>query len=501
MRLLIGCLMAATLAGCRIDLPVAPINQSRELVVALRKAPTTYQTEGEKPAGFEYDLLIEFARELGLPLRAVVAANDSEAIRLLRSGQVHIAAGWLSPLPGDKELVATRRYFRSQPVVVQHEAALAPTSSDDLSGKVIHVGSGSSLATLLHRLREKVPSLTVVERPDPDGLSLARDLADHKFEAMLLDAPVLDIAHNYFPELQATLPVGAARDIAWLMTATQAPLLLERANRFLSKLEADGTLAEIRDRYFGHIRRLTQINALEFITSLRADLPKYQQLFQQAQRRTNIDWRLIAALAYQESQWDPHATSFTGVRGMMMLTEETADRLNVSDRLDPKQSIPAGAEYLAILRNQLPDSVSEPDRTWLALAAYNLGMGHLNGARAIAKSLGADPDSWYAMKKVLPLLTRPEYYERLKSGRARGGEAVIMVENIRAFYDILSLHAPAYDPIAHDTENHGGRGIRPATMLAMPGWRQAQGGAPSIMHPKGLREHSPQEQIATAAAR
>ena len=184
-----------------------------------------------------------------------------------------------------------------------------------------------------------------------------------------------------------------------------------------------------------------------FIERMQSVLPAYRVLFHAAQASTGIDWRLLAALAYQESQWEPLAASPTGVRGMMMLTGDTADRLGVSNRLDAAQSIRAGAEYLSDLRDSLPSTVREPDRLWLALAAYNLGMGHLNGARHIAKTRRADPDSWYEMKKVLPLLAQPQYYTRLKSGRGRGGEAVIMVENIRVYTDILNHHERAYRPL------------------------------------------------------
>jgi membrane-bound lytic murein transglycosylase F len=132
----------------------------------------------------------------------------------------------------------------------------------------------------------------------------------------------------------------------------------------------------------------------------------------------------------------------------MMLTEDTADRMGVDNRLDPMQSTRAGARYLAAMMEELPEEIKEPDRTWLGLAAYNLGMGHLNGARTFAKQMKRDATSWYDMKKVLPLMSQPEYYSRLKSGPARGGEAVIMVENIRNYYDILSQFEPAWQPTA-----------------------------------------------------
>ena len=230
---------------------------------------------------------------------------------------------------------------------------------------------------------------------------------------------------------------------AWAFPANGDAALPERANAFLERIRQDGTLDRLVDRYFGHVHRLNANDIERFLERMHSVLPHYRRHFVDAQEINGIDWRLLAALAYQESQWDPHATSYTNVRGMMMLTEDTADRLRVTDRLDARGSILAGARYLVELKEQLPPEVAEPDRTWLAMAAYNLGMGHMNGARFIATLVKRDPDSWYEMKQVLPLLAKPEYYSRLKSGAARGGEAVIMTENIRTYYDILRRYEKA----------------------------------------------------------
>ncbi|MCK9258357.1 MAG: transglycosylase SLT domain-containing protein, partial [Azoarcus sp.] len=202
--------------------------------------------------------------------------------------------------------------------------------------------------------------------------------------------------------------------------------------------QSGGLIARITDRYFGHVRRLDEQDITTFIARIQERLPRYLKYFQDAEAKTGIDWRYLAAVAYQESHWDPLATSRTGVRGMMMLTAETADRLGVSDRLDARESILGGARYFSMMVDQLPDEIPSPDRLWMATAAYNLGMGHFNGARAIARRLGKDETSWWEMKSVLPLMSRPEYAVRLKSGPARGGEAVIMTENVRNFHDILS---------------------------------------------------------------
>lgn len=200
----------------------------------------------------------------------------------------------------------------------------------------------------------------------------------------------------------------------------------------------------LRERYFGHVTRLNEADVRGILEKRTTLLREYKPHLHAAQSESGLDWRLLAAVAYQESQWDAHAVSFTGVRGLMMLTEQTADRLGVKDRLDPRESILGGARYIILLRDGLPETVPEPDRTWMALAAYNLGSGHLHDARRLAKALGKNPDSWADLKAVLPLLGRREYAGKLKYGYARGGEARAMTENVRIYFDILTKYEKPY---------------------------------------------------------
>jgi membrane-bound lytic murein transglycosylase F len=278
-----------------------------------------------------------------------------------------------------------------------------------------------------------------VQAANEDAL-LAR-LANGEIDTVLVNSSHLDVSRLFYPNLGSAFAVGQPAGLAWAFPINADPWLLARANSFFQRIAGDGTLQRLIDRYFGHVKRLSTADVETFLQKVQVLLPHYRAYFQLAGEITGIDWRLLAALGYQESQWNPLATSPTGVRGLMMLTTETADRMKVSDRLDPGQSILAGCRYLADLKDQL-DPVPEPDRTWLAIAAYNLGMGHLQGGRQLAKGLKLDPDSWSDMKKMLPLLSRPEFAARLKSGAARGGEAVIMTENIRTYYQILSRIEP-----------------------------------------------------------
>jgi membrane-bound lytic murein transglycosylase F len=183
-----------------------------------------------------------------------------------------------------------------------------------------------------------------------------------------------------------------------------------------------------------------------FMERMRTSLPEWKPMFVAAQEATGIDWRLLAAIAYQESQWDPGATSETGVRGFMQLTEDTARHLGVSDRLDPRQSVLAAARYLHDLKEKMPRRVAEPDRTWFALAAFNIGLGHLEDARVQAQRDRLDPDRWRDVRRTLPLLALPEYYEKARLGYARGGMPVAFVDRVRAYYDILLRTQDAHQP-------------------------------------------------------
>ncbi len=437
---------AVCMAGCG-EKPPQALATAKELVILTRPGSTTYTPDdGNGASGFDYDLACMLAQDLGLKYRIVVADNDADIMRRLKDGEAHLAAAWQIPVD-DPELKASVPYYHSHNVLVTPEASLPLTAIKQLAGKTVHVVAGSRQEAALREIAKKVPDLIIAAEDRHNELDLMEGVAARRFDATLVNNAEFDIGSNYYPELQDSLVIGEERPIVWLFAPGVEPGLIAKANAFLERIQKSGEMDRLKDRYFGHVDRLTQADSVRFIERIHTVLPLYRPLFHAAQTSTGIDWRLLAALAYQESQWDPLATSPTGVRGLMMLTEDTADLLRVSNRLDPAQSIRAGAQYLNDLRDALPPSVREPDRLWLALAAYNLGMGHLNAARYLATTQKANPDSWYEMKKILPLLARPQYYNRLKSGKGRGGEAVIMAENVRIYSDILNRHERPYRPM------------------------------------------------------
>lgn len=432
---------ALLLSACsRLD----PPEKSGELVVAVRADSVFYQeASGEEQAsGIEHDLAQAFADELRVKVRFIPARDTTELIDLVRSRKVHFAAA-APALGGVADIRSTPPLRESRGLLVQHADSTPLDDIESLAGHSVEVLPG---APELQSIRQLQAQLAITEVPEASEIDLLARVASRRSDLAAVDRAHYDVAVNFYPDLAIARELPEKVAYVWAFHAKDVALQA-KAEDFIARIRGDGRLSRLHDRYFGHIKRVGANNMAQFLQLMQTRLPHFRREFHQAQLLTGLDWRLLAALAYQESNWDPLATSPTGVRGMMMLTEDTADRLRVSNRLDPHQSILAGARYLADLIEAMPEEAEDPDRNWLALAAYNIGQGHFNGAVAIAKGLKRDPASWYEMKQVLPLLSRPQYYNRLKSGKARGGEAVIMVENIRNFYNVLTRFEVPYVPV------------------------------------------------------
>jgi membrane-bound lytic murein transglycosylase F len=422
---------------------IAPPRPGGELIIATLRGPTTYFEDGAGGfAGLEFELWQSFAARLRAQPRVVVAQDEQELWQLLRAGKVHVAAAALKRGNDDSDiaLFADGYHTINAELVINGEQTTRPPP---LAATEVTVATGSQYGQLLRALGAGAPRRTV-ELTGVDPLALLERVAAGTLDATVADSHLVAVARHIMPELHSQLALGKPRTLAWALPIGTDPRFVAAVNEHFRALSADRRLARLIEKYFGHVHRLSDADVEEFLLRTQRVLPRYRPLFKQAQERSDLDWRLLAALAYQESHWDPLATSPTNVRGMMMLTEETAETLGVTDRLNPRESIAAGARYLSSLRDELPLAVVEPDRTWIALAAYNLGLGHLGAGRRLARKLGLSADKWIDLKRALPQLARPEVAASVGSSRARGGEAVIMVENVRTYYDILARDQAAF---------------------------------------------------------
>ena len=328
-------------------------------------------------------------------------------------------------------------YMQTQTVVIRRRGAKGLNSPPDLAGARVMVIGGSSYEELLESLQADIPGLEWEARDDVGIEDLLLAVADRAIDATLVDSSVYAINRSYYPRIEVEFTIGEAVPHAWAFPRGSDDSLVQKARTFLLQQKETGRLESVMNRFYAEEERLDRPRMFHFLQDTRERLPHFIDVFRNAGRAHEIDWRLLAAVGYQESNWNPAAESATGVRGIMMLTEQTAMQLGVNDRMDPQQSIDGGARYLARLHARLPARIPEPDRTWMALAAYNMGMGHLRDARRLTQKQGLDADKWSDVSQSLDLLSQEKWHSQTRYGYARGVEARNYVENVRRFYEVL----------------------------------------------------------------
>ena len=430
------------LLSARVDKPntLERIKEDGVLRVVTRNSPATYFQDRNGETGFEYELVKRFADDLGVKLEIETADNLDDLFGQLGkpNGPVLAAAGLVSSEQRQTQVRFSHPYLEVTPQIIYRNGQSRPTNAADLVGKKIMVLKGSTHAEQLAELKKQNPAIEYEESDAVEVVDLLRMVDEGQIDLTLVNSNEVAMNQVYFPNVRVAFDLGNASNQSWAVAAGEDNSLLNEINSYLDKVEKNGTLQRLKDRYYGHVDVLGYVGAYTFAQHLQQRLPKYEKHFRAYAKEEKVDWRLLAAIGYQESLWQPAVTSKTGVRGLMMLTQNTAQAMGVSNRLDPKQSIMGGAKYLAKIKDELDDSIAEPDRTWFALAAYNVGTGHLEDARTLAKREGLNPNKWLDVKKMLPRLSQKQWYSKTRYGYARGGEPVHFVANIRRYYDILT---------------------------------------------------------------
>ncbi len=385
-------------------------------------------------AAFELELVSLFAHHLKVKLKSVIL-EDPQVEPALLARRVHFSATGMRQRSDSTLKFSPVFQTLSEQIICQGSTPKRLNAWPE--GLNVEVVEASAQAQALAEISQRFPRLSWTETNEQSSSTLLQQVAEGHLSCTVANEEQLALVRNYYPQLGNSVDLNSPSPLAWGFAADGDAELFQQATLFIKGIQQDGSLNHLLDRHYGHSERLEPIDVSTFKQNAQTILPQFKEYFQQAAAETGFDWALLAALAYQESHWNPLATSFTNVRGMMMLTEGTASRMKVVDRLNAKESIAAGARYLKMLKDALPARINEKERTWMALAAYNQGMGHLEDARVLAAQSGLNPDIWADVRKVMPLLSRPVFFENSKYGQARGGEAVILVETVRLYQEML----------------------------------------------------------------
>jgi membrane-bound lytic murein transglycosylase F len=429
---------AVLLASCTPAPPaLEQIRARHELRVVTLNLPTCYYLGSQGTEGLEFELARSFAAKLGVTLSMYPVANERAMQAALASGRADIAAAQLTATPEWRHAgVAAEPYSRIPQLVVYQRESAKPRSTLQLENAKLAVRAGSPQERILEHLQKTVaPTLKWVETA-PTNADPLEDVDSGNADYAIIDAREFSFAHHLYPDVHVGFSLPADRPVQWIVRRGSHDLL-EAVNIFFQQMRESGRMVKVIQQATGEIRSFAYEESREFQTNLTDRFPRFRPLFEQASEESGIDWRLLAAVGYQESKWDPIAQSNNGALGVMMLTSDTAEAMGIKDRTNPQQSIFAGARYLAEVREKVPDRIPEPDRTWFTIAAYNVGFGHLEDARVLAQMDGKNPDSWTDVREELPRLAEARWFTKVKRGYARGWEPVQFVDRVQRYLTLL----------------------------------------------------------------
>jgi membrane-bound lytic murein transglycosylase F len=417
------------------------IKKKKHLNVVILNSPSTYYTDNTGKTGFEYTLIFEFAKSIGVDLNLSVVSTVSEALQKSREGVGDITVAGLTITKKRQ----TEFKFGPQYATVQEQLICSselnkikkfPRSFEDMANLKILVGKDTSYESTLNEIKKQIGNFDFNTTADYSTEQLLAMTQKREIDCTVADSTIFMINQRYYPKLVKALVLSKRKKLAWILRDGDDSLN-NALYRWLNTFDRSGKMDELQDHYFTFLSIFDYYDTTIFYDRLKTRLPKYKKYFIGAGKKYNIPWIILAAVSYQESYWNPRATSRTGVRGLMMLTNQTAKWMGVKNRLNPKQSIYGGAKYLQTIEQQLPPEIKGLNRWYFTLASYNVGYGHILDAQTLARKLNKNPYSWIDVKEVLPLLTHKRYFKDLKYGYARGEEPVKYADSIHTYYDII----------------------------------------------------------------
>lgn len=412
-----------------------PLDERETLTVLTTNSPTTYYIDRDgESEGYEYRLTQALGESLNLKVEYRILDSVEDVLTALDRGKGDLAAAGLTSTPARRARFGVSPAYKTiVEEVVCRRRGVIPETAEELGEVSLIVAAGSSYVETLEALKTDYPDIRW--RTVSGGTEVALEAVwAERADCTIADSNIVAVNRRYYPELEVAFAFPDDQSLVWMTPEGAAPL-----QDYLAQWlpETADLRAALDERFYAYIPVFDFVDIRALRQRLKSRYPDYSDQIEAAARQYDLPVAFLAAQAYQESHWDPDAVSPTGVRGIMMLTLPTAERVGVDNRLDPRQSIFGGAKYMRELLDRLPEDIHGDDRYWFALTAYNLGLGHLYDARTLAERRGLDKNRWRDVRSVLPDLARRDVSRTLKYGFARGHEAVRYVRRVRNYRDII----------------------------------------------------------------
>lgn len=406
---------------------------AKPLHLLVVQKPLTYQKLHMIESGFEYELLQQFAFDSGYNLQIKVMKNEKELLKRLSQGQGDMAAARFS------ELTLKNSAFLKSPIYDQEKTSLVCREGTEFDGRwKLLINPDTTEARWALFFQQANSQLKISKRVNASAQQLLKALKQGTADCTLVDRLEAQYHLRAFSSLKIAKDISPAQSFFFLISNLRPDIEIQ-FRKWMTRTAHKYLVSQAKARLKGKASELSSREEQRFATDREQILPKYSSLLQKHAAEFGLPWQLLAAIAYQESRWNPEAESFTGVKGFMQLTNETAEHLGVEDREDPAQSIWGGVKYIKMLINRQPKNLVFKDRLALALATYNVGPAHMLDAQKLALKLGKNPYSWKDLQTVLPLLAEADYLPELKYGPARGHEPVTYVKRVFSYLELMSV--------------------------------------------------------------
>jgi len=418
---------------------LAAIRARGKLRLLTRSNGTSYFVWHGRTMGFDYELASRFAKWLQVGLDVVVPTSWGDLLPMLKAGQGDLAAAGLTVTPErEKEVRFTKPYTLTHMRVVWGKGRQRITSPEELSGKSVHVRMNSAYYRRLVELSGllestgKRPIDIVLEGEDLETEELLEEVATGRIPYTLCDIQICNENRSYLPDLVIGPRVSDPQALAWAVHP-QADDLAREVDRFFDEMKKSGELDALYQRYYESPRRRERARQKPQ-TKRGSQLSPFDTQLKDAAARASVDWRLLAAIAFEESGFDPKNENWNGGTGLFGIMPNLARELGFEDMKNPTQAAQAAAQHLSQMGAQFASVANEDDRLRLTIAAFSCGLGHITDARLLATSEKHDPDVWANVARALRLLSRGEYAARAQHGYVRGSEIAAYVDRVWSQY-------------------------------------------------------------------
>jgi peptidoglycan lytic transglycosylase F len=415
---------------------VEKIEKPGTLRLITNNSINSYYYYNGQPTGFEYDLAREFAAFINVDLDIVIPGWNNMFNYLEQNKGDFIAAGLAITKKRLERVNFSIPYMSIQQRIVHHKLTFGPKNIEDLAFRSIDIRRGTSYHSRLEEIKRSGINFNYILHDNIPTEELIRMVHNRKIKFTIADNNIAYLNQRHYPDIRIGIAIQEKEFLAWAVNKNNSKLLEQINNFFLHAIET-GLLQKISDKYYANIEDSDPFDLKRFHQRIETRLPKYKETIVEESRKYDFDWKFIAAVVYQESHFNPNATSFTNVKGLMQVTEVTAEEMGIKNRLNPSQSIKAGIKYLDKMVKKFDYIEDDYEKILFALASYNIGYGHVMDAMKIAKKMGLDEKKWKNLKTVLPLLSKEKVYKKTRHGYARGWEPVQYIERILTYYDIL----------------------------------------------------------------